>query len=103
MTGIDGEVTLPSIGAQLGTFQKWSLKRREDGPTSKGFVLHAVFAYPPNDLLWNQESFTKRIVLTIKNREKTVFKQYRVEPFEEMVLKGRALQCEGVELWPLEE
>lgn len=103
MRGIEGEVTLPALGAVIGTMQKWSLTRREDGSRNSGYRLHAVFSYL-NPLLFNESSLTKQITVAIRDRDRSVNKQYRLEPVpgQRMVLEGMSLLIEGVSIWPVE-
>jgi len=104
MRGVDGEITVPSLGMVIGTMQKWSLTRREDGSRSSGYRLHAVFSYL-NPMFFNAESLTKQITISIRDRDRKVDKQYRLEaiPGQKTVLEGMSLLIEGVEIWPLEE
>lgn len=104
LRGIEGQITVPSIGAHIGTFLKWTLQRREDGPSNSGYRLTAFLSYV-NPMLFNgiQEGkipLTMQITIAIRDRERTVNKQYRLElmPGERMVLDGMSLLCEGVDI-----
>jgi len=98
MSGMEGEVTIPSLGALIGTFSKWQLTRREEYRRKTGeFTLRGVFSYI-NPLLWNEESFQKEITIRLGRQ-----RAYRLEINDEakVVLEGRALTIEGVTPWPL--
>lgn len=103
MRGVEGEVTVPALGMVIGTMQKWSLARREDGSRRSGYRLHAVFSYL-NPMFFNSDSLTKQITIAIRDRDRKVNKQYRLEPIpgQKMVLEGMSLLIEGVEVWPHE-
>lgn len=103
MRGVEGEITLPALGAVIGTMSKWSLTRREDGSRSSGYRLHAVFSYL-NPMLFNEKSLTKQITVSIRDRDRSVNKQYRLEPVpgREMRLEGMSLLIEEVQIWPHE-
>jgi hypothetical protein len=103
MKGVEGEITVPSLGMVIGTMQKWSLVRREDGSRSSGYRLHAVFSYL-NPMFFKESSLTKQITIAIRDRDRKVNKQYRLEviPGQETRLEGMSLLIEGVTLWPLE-
>ena len=103
MRGVEGAVTVPSIGMEIGTMMKWSLARREDGSRNSGYRLHAVFSYL-NPMFFNESSLTKVITVAIRDRDRSVNKQYRLEPIpgQKMVLEGMSLLIEGVTIWPVE-
>lgn len=103
MKGVEGEITVPSLGMVIGTMMKWSLSRREDGSRSSGYRLHAVFSYL-NPMFFNEQSLTKQITIAIRDRDRKVNKLYRLEPIpgQETRLEGMSLQIEGVTVWPLE-
>ena len=98
LRGLEGQITIPSIGAVIGTFQKWSLQRREDGPSRlSGYRLTAFLSYV-NPMLVNEPSLTKQITITIRAGRDGFNKQYRLElmPGEAMALDGMSLTVEGV-------
>lgn len=104
LRGVEGQITIPAIGAIIGTFQKWSLQRREDGPSrTSGYRLTAFLSYV-NPMLFNEPSLTKQITIAIRDRERTVNKQYRLEPMPdvEMELDGMSLTVGEVQIWPLD-
>lgn len=105
LRGVEGQITIPTIGAIIGTFQKWTLQRREDGPSRlSGYRLTAFLSYV-NPMLVNEPSLTKQITIAIRDRERTVYKQYRLEVVSDagMVLDGMSLTVEEVTIWPLDQ
>lgn len=97
MTGTEGKVTIPSVGAVIGTISKWSLVRPEESsPENPGkLTLRASFSYV-NPTLMNEEALTKHVVITIRRD-----KHYRVCG-DRMAFDGAALVMEGCELCPPE-
>ena len=54
LTGTEGGITFPTLGAHVATFKSWQLTRHEDNGAHAGpFVLRAVMSYM-NPLLWDQ-------------------------------------------------
>jgi len=96
LTGTDGEVKFPTLGAHIGTFQSWKLTRQQDNGAHDGpFILTAVFSYV-NPLLWDQP-FTKSFEVRIGK------KRYRLDqmPDAKCELVHKQLIMEGVTLCPL--
>lgn len=97
--GREGEVRIEDLGVLVGTFEKWSLRRRgDDGPGAGLYDLSAVFSYV-NPHLWAEEEYKKTItvVLVLENR-KEVFR-IEQEPGYEVQLDGRrSLRMQGVKL-----
>lgn len=86
--GQDGKVTIPALGAVVGTISKWSMRRKGDnGP----FVFRATLAYV-NASLFNNEDLTKEIVVNM-----TRDKQYRVRG-DRPALANNTLLMENAEL-----
>lgn len=98
MTGIEGKVTVPSVGAVIGTIKNWSLKRPEESsPANPGLLtLRAYFSYV-NEGLMNDPDITKSIDITIRKE-----KHYRI-CFERMAFDGTVLVAEGCSLCRPEE
>lgn len=97
--GIEGEIKLPANGATIGTTQKWTLRRKEDAPSSLGlYTFQAVLNYI-NPLLWDEPAFKKEIRIRIGKNGR----QYRLEqqPSGSTQLDGVSLRMEDVALWPL--
>lgn len=95
--GTEGSVTIPSLGAVIGTMQSWSLHRRGDiGPKEGLYDLRAVFSYL-NPHLFNDPDYAQRrqILVTIARG-----KQYRLVLGEDskVTLDGRSLLIERVGL-----
>lgn len=102
--GRHGEMSIPAMGAVIGRFDGeqgfWQLTRHEDGQQPGNPVVyrfHAVLSYL-NPGFFNDERFKKVLHLKVGTQ------LFRVEPIEgqRMELSGRTLQCEGVNLWPVE-
>jgi len=102
--GKHGDVSIPSMGAVVGRFDGkdgyWVLKRHESGQQQGKPVVyhfHAVLSYLHRGL-YDDPRFTKRLTIKVGSE------LFRVEPIEgqRMVLTGRTLQSEGVNLWPVE-
>ena len=99
VNGVEGEVTIPSIGASIGSITKWTLQRREDRPSGAGvYVFRAVFSYFFSPL-WNEEGYQKQIRIRIGD------KRYQVEALQgsKVSAEDPVLYMEEVELWPVEE
>ena len=106
ISGLEGEITIPSYGAQVGTFSKWTLQRHQDesGKQGRVFRLDAALSYL-NEWLWNEENLEKQIVVTLRKGGR-VDSQFRLTPVPgtRTVLDGTSrLIIEGVELWPVEQ
>lgn len=99
--GIEGEVSIPALGASIGTFAKWTLTRSEDGRSKESeFTLRGAFSYL-NPTLWADESLTKRITINLgRNGTKYLLVQ---KPDRKTVLSGTSIIMEGVTLWPVEQ
>ena len=99
--GIEGEVTIPALGATIGTFAKWTLTRSEDGhPSADEFTLRGAFSYL-NPILWADESLTKKVTIRLGRGGK----QYLLvqKPDRRTVLEGTSIIMEGIQLWPVEQ
>ena len=98
ISGVKGDVRIPALGALIGTMSQWSLTRRggEDGASNGDglYDLRVVFSYL-NPHLWEDEDYTKQIVVTLGRT-----KQFRVQKAndEVTVLTGRTLLMKGVSL-----
>jgi hypothetical protein len=102
ITGVEGSITIPSIGADIGTTAKWSLSRRDDRHGSPGvYVFQAAFSYL-NTPLFRENSLKKEIRIRIQKDGKW----YRVEQVAETPIQFNSdtqFVMEEVTLWPLEE
>lgn len=96
ISGTDGKVTIPSIGALIGYFNKWHLV----SPDKKTYTLSASFGYI-NPALWRKTEngeFTRKIVIQVGKE-----RFYRLEETGGKVdLNETSLTMEKVTLWPLE-
>jgi hypothetical protein len=98
MNGVDGKVYVPSIGAVVGTINRWHLKRPEESsPGNPGLLtLQAFFSYV-NAALMNDEDIPKAVEIVL-----TKTKHYKVT-YERMAFDGSALVLEGAKLCPPDE
>src|SRR5512139_3780077 len=98
LKGIQGEVTVPSIGLTVGTMQSWELRRREDLPAGETavWIFRAAFSYL-NTFAYSEKTLKKKI--TIKLGNKKVGKQYEIipSPTAPVTMSGKALVIVGVE------
>ncbi len=96
LTGKEGRVTIPSLGAVIGIMDSWKLTRREESsPGNPGLLtLRASLSYA-NRLLFEQP-LEKYVIVQI-----TKDKHYRVKS-ERMALVGQALVLEEAELCPVD-
>jgi hypothetical protein len=93
MSGTNGEVTIPSIGAVVGTIIHWTLRREESGSAGqRPMTLRASFSYV-NELLLMEDSVEKEILLTIRKD-----KHYRVIG-KRMAFVDQVLTLEDCTLW----
>jgi hypothetical protein len=101
ISGVTGDVTVPSIGLTVGTMQWWELTRREETTPELGeWTLRVVFSYI-NKMAWEKKDLTKQITVTLGNPKKDG-RQYRLEMLDgRTVLDGRSLLIEGVKLHAL--
>jgi len=92
LTGKEGQVTIPSLGAVIGIMDSWKLSRREESsPGNPGLLtLRASLSYA-NALLFEQP-LEKFVIIQI-----TKDKRYRVRG-ERMALNGQTLTLEEAEL-----
>jgi|WetSurMetagenome_2_1015567.scaffolds.fasta_scaffold30470_3 hypothetical protein len=89
-----GEVTIPALGAHIGTIVDWSLMRREPSASPVGgpWVFRAAFSYL-NPHLFNDEDLPKQILVRVGPN------QYRLKgPFGRTDLGELSLLIEGVDL-----
>jgi hypothetical protein len=98
--GIEGEVSVPALGATIGSFAKWTLTRSEDGHSKESeYVLRGAFSYL-NPILWADEALNKRITIRLgkEGREYLLVQA----PDRRTVLEGTSIIMEGITLWPVE-
>ena len=90
-----GIVDIPFLGAKVGEFDNWTLRRRGDeGADASLYDLHAVFSFLSKPL-WDDDEYEKRIVVSLSPQ-----RQFRLEqvPGMRTVLQGKSLLIEGVTL-----
>lgn len=96
LTGTEGDVTFPTLGAHVATMKSWQLTRHEDNGAHGGpFVFRAVLSYV-NPLLWEQP-YSRQVKICVGK------KYYRLEqaPNAKTELIHQQLIMEGVNLCPL--
>jgi len=97
MSGTEGKVTVPSIGAVVGTISRWSLRREETGSGSlRPMTLRASFSYV-NESLLMEESLTKDVVVELRKNT-----HYRITG-DRMAFVDQVLIMEDCKLWLVEE
>ena len=96
LSGKDGQVTIPSLGAVIGIMERWKLTRREESsPVNPGLLtLRADLSYV-NPLLFAQP-LEKYVIIQI-----TKEKHYRVRGGR-MALDKQTLVLEEAELCPVD-
>lgn len=95
--GREGSVTIPRIGALIGTMQSWRLNRRgDDGPSGGLFDLRAVFSYV-NPHLFNDPEYAPDLRIRIQFSRGKEY-ECEVQSGSKVVLEGRSLVIEGVKL-----
>jgi hypothetical protein len=101
LTGTEGQIKIPSLGAVVGTISSYSLVRLETaGPDDGQFRFSAALSYFNKHLFENPMS--KDIVITFGRDPSGHKKQYRVEvsPTGRMELQEMTLLIEGAKLCP---
>jgi len=94
MVGNDGTVTVPSIGAVVGTISRWTLRREESGSGPlRPMTLRASFSYV-NEFLLTEEALSKEILITIRKG-----KRFRVTG-DRMAFVDQVLIMEDCKIWP---
>jgi hypothetical protein len=97
--GRDGKVTIPGLGALVGTFTNWNLTRKgEDGGNAELYDLHGVLSFV-NQALFEDPTYVKSVEVTLS---KSLNIRLQTDENTKTVLNGRALVMEGVRLWPEE-
>lgn len=96
LSGSEGRVTIPSLGAVIGIIDSWKLTRREESsPGNPGLLtLRASLSYV-NPLLFEQP-LEKHVIIQI-----TKEKHYRVRG-ERMALDKQTLVMQEAELCPVD-
>jgi hypothetical protein len=90
-SGREGEIFIPGLGAVVGTFHQWTLRRPEENATGNPrWTLQAVLSYSNQTLLLN-DMLEKRFTLVLNKTRKIELCGY-----ESMKLEGNSLLLEGV-------
>lgn len=93
ISGVEGQVTVPTAGALIGYFANWTLKS-EDGDS---YLFRGNLSYI-NEAAWNEEEMVKRITVDIGKG-----KTYILDGSSETTLEGRSLVMKGVTLCPADQ
>lgn len=96
VSGVEGRVTFPDIGALIGYFSHWQLSLDEGHGT---YTLSASFGYL-NRTLWAMQDREKQIVISIGKGTKYRLEQDAGGKTEQT---GENLIMERVTLWPQEQ
>lgn len=96
-SGVKGRVTIPALGAHIGTMAQWDLRRRggDDDPKSGTYDLRAVFQYI-NPHLWNDPDYEKYVVVEMGRGVQRIQLRVNAADAEETVLRGQTLLMKGV-------
>lgn len=93
ISGVGGQVTVPSAGALIGYFANWTL-RSEDG---ESYLFRGNLSYI-NEAAWNEGEMVKRVSVDIGKG-----KPYILDGATETTLNGRLLTMKGVTLCPADQ
>jgi len=99
LSGPKGRVTIPALGAHIGTMQQWELRRRggDDDPKSGSYDLRAVFSYI-NPHLFHDADYEKDVIVEFgRGRQHLQLRVHMVDA-EETVLRDRTLLVRGVQI-----
>ena len=93
MSGNEGTVTVPAIGAVVGTIVHWTLRREESGSAAqRPMTLRASFSYV-NEFLLMEDAVQKEIWVTIRKD-----KHYRIIG-DRMAFVDQVLIMEDCKIW----
>jgi len=97
LSGTEGKVTVPSIGAVVGTISRWTLRREETGSGPlRPMTLRASFSYV-NEALLMEESLTKEVIVQLRKNT-----HYRIIG-DRMAFVDQVLIMEDCKPWLVEE
>lgn len=100
LSGSEGRMTIPLLGAVIGTMDGWTLTRRgESGPDAALYDLRASFSRFFNQALYKDEDYEKRVEVLMQRNKAFVVVQ---EPGHTTSFNGTELRMEGVKLAPLD-
>lgn len=99
LSGVKGRVTIPALGAHIGTMSQWELRRRggDDDPKEGTYDLRAVFAYL-NPHLFNDADYAKDVVVEFGRGSQRLQLRVQMVDAEETVLRDRTLLMKGVKI-----
>lgn len=89
-SGTDGKIVVPGLGAVVGTFSRWTIRREDSGRAGPRWSLHAVLSYH-NDVLLKNDAVKKKMICVLSKDQKIEIRQY-----ESFRLEGATLIVEGV-------
>jgi hypothetical protein len=99
LSGQKGRVTIPALGAHIGTMNEWELRRRgdDDDPRAGSYDLRAVFSYI-NPHLFHDADYEKDVVIEMgRGRQHLQLRVHMVDA-EATVLRDRTLLMKGVKI-----
>ena len=100
LSGSDGRITIPHLGAVVGTMDGWTLTRRgESGPDAALYDLRASFSRLFTKALYDDPDYEKRVEVVLQRNKSFEVKQ---EPGYPSSFIGTELRMEGVKLAPIE-
>ena len=100
LSGSEGRMTIPLLGAVIGTMDGWTLTRRgESGPDAALYDLRASFSRFFNRPLFDDPDYDKRVEVQLQRGKSFAVVQ---EPGHKTSWKEAQLTMEGVKLTPLE-
>ena len=90
ISGVEGQVTVPTAGALIGYFSNWTL-RSEDGTS---YLFRGNLAYL-NEAAWNEADLPKQVAIDIGKG-----KSYVLDGSSETTVSKNVLTMKGVTLCP---
>ena len=97
LSGTEGKVAVPSIGAVVGTISRWTLRREETGSGPlRPMTLRASFSYV-NESLLMEESLTKEVIVQLRKNT-----HYRITG-DRMAFVDQVLIMEDCKPWLVED
>lgn len=103
LSGSEGRITVPHLGAVIGAMDGWTLTRRgESGPDAALYDLRASFSRFFNRSLYDDPDYEKKVVVVLQRGKEFEVKQAAGHKTSFNTLNGIELRMEGVTLAPLE-
>ena len=100
--GTHGFIEIPMLGTRIGEIGPWTLTRRGEAhlnpqdPEAAEFDLTATLTLVPNEALWNDPDYEKRVVISMRRGKRTWTVQPVEGPGQRTALNGRSLIMERV-------